>query len=211
MVLGRLQTNCYIIGDTKTKEAVIIDPGYPGSKLLAIIENKEWDIKGIWLTHGHFDHIGAIPFLKESLGVDVWIYTLENEYLKNPEMNLSSGFLSHPFSFEADHLIEEGDTLQIGSFSFQVIHVPGHTIGSVCYYEPKEKILFSGDALFQGAIGRTDLPKGNLSDLMFHIKNKVLTLPDEIIVYPGHGPKTTIGAEKRNNPYVSDPWYENNF
>ncbi len=210
MELGILQANCYIIGDPKTKEAVIIDPGYPDKELLDWLQNEEWKIRGIWLTHGHFDHIGAVPFLKDQLGVQVRVHSLENEYLENPELNLSASYSSTELSFSGDHQMEDGDTVSMGNHIFHVIHVPGHTTGSVCYYEPKEKVLFSGDVLFRGSIGRTDLPKGSLSDLMNHIKEKLLVLPEDTVVYPGHGPATTIEEEKKSNSYLSDQWYETN-
>ena len=204
--IGPLEANCYILGDEATKEAVLIDPGHPDPIIVQKLQEGGWNLTGIWLTHGHFDHISGIPFIKEHFPVPVWVHRIENEYLEDPKLNLSENYSSHPFQSTGDHLIEEGETLSFGSFTFQILHVPGHSAGSVCYYEPKEGILFSGDVLFKESIGRSDLPRGNFADLMKNIKEKLITLPKETVVYSGHGPSTTIGHESAYNPYLADDW-----
>ncbi|NMA82367.1 MAG: MBL fold metallo-hydrolase [Epulopiscium sp.] len=204
--VGPLEANCYIVGDEKTKEAIIIDPGHPDPVILEKLKNEGWNLQGIWLTHGHFDHISGIALLKQEFNIPVWVHRIENEYLEDPDLNLSANFLSQPIHYTGDYFLEEGMTVSVGSYTFQALHIPGHSAGSICYYEPNEKILFSGDVLFRGSIGRSDLPKGDFVSLMTNIKEKLLVLPEETKVYSGHGPSTTIGYEKNYNSYLSDDW-----
>lgn len=190
--VGMNLTNCYIFNDNKL--CYIIDPGDEGEKILSFIKAKELDIKSIVLTHGHFDHIGAVDFLKKRLNVDICIHEDDSTYLSDVQLNLSC-FTGNKICFFADSLLKEGD--RIGRF--KVISTPGHTPGSISLYNKEEGVLFSGDLIFSNGYGRTDFPGGN-QNILFSSIDKIIQLPDNIIVYPGHGPKTTIGKFKK---YIS--------
>lgn len=191
---GIYDANCYIVGDEKTKEAVVLDPGGDGEMLEDEIKKLGYKIKYILLTHGHFDHVGGVEYLTRKFEIPYYITKVDEDFMKQD----SSVFGS--LSDSANYL-KEGDSIKFGSKVIKVIETPGHTKGGVCFLI--EDKLFSGDTLFQGSIGRTDFLGGDFEEIISSIKNKLLTLGDEVEVYPGHGPMSTIGDEKRRNPYVS--------
>lgn len=199
--VGEVQTNCYIGINKTTKEAFIVDPGASAEMLAK--ELKELKVKptAILLTHGHFDHAGAADRLAEMLKVKIYAHEEEEETLTEPRYNLS-GMIGRGDKYHADVYVREGQQLDIAGFSMQVFHVPGHTAGGCCYYIPKEDVLFSGDTLFCQSIGRTDFPGGSMSQLVRAIREKLLELPEQTEVYPGHMDSTTIGQERMWNPYL---------
>lgn len=200
--LGQMQTNCYIIENTETKEAFVFDPGDDGERIMELLAKEDADLAGVCLTHGHFDHIMALPYLMEQKeNLSVYIHEDEVEVLKNPNLNLSS-MMGLNLSLEANHLIKDGEKIEILGSKVTCIHVPGHTKGGVCYYFEEDGWLISGDTLFQQSIGRTDFPTGDLNALLHAIRTKLFTLPFETQVFSGHTPPTTIGEENRNNPFL---------
>lgn len=200
MPLGALGTNCYIVVDEVSKVCYLVDPGGEGERVQQILEEKELILEGILLTHGHGDHIGGIQHLVDTYHVPVYISEKDRDFLTDPNLNLS-GHMMQPITVDGDiRIIREGDTISWGALSFSVLETPGHTPGGVCFYG--HGVLFAGDTLFQGSIGRTDFMYGNFEDLAKAIKEKLYPLPEETVVYPGHGPETTIGYEKQYNPFV---------
>lgn len=204
MILKRLQletnladlTNCYIIVDDITKEAMVIDPASSAEKIIEMLKILEAKLKYIYLTHCHGDHTGAVVDLQNKYGAKVLIHRTESENLRNPEITLNYYIGIPDIKLEEDSRIDDGDLIHIGEIEFKVIHTPGHTNGGTSLYCEKEKMLFSGDTLFRGTWGRTDLPTGSLVDIMSSITDKLLVLPSDTIVYPGHGKSTMIREEK---------------
>ena len=190
------KTNCYIVQDENTKETMVIDPGGEANKIIELLDILEAKVKYIYLTHCHGDHIAGVNELKEKKGGKILIHRKDSEGLYHPEINLSeqSGIISE--YLEADSRVDDKDLIHIGGIEFQVIHTPGHTAGGSCLYCEKERLVFSGDTLFKGTWGRTDLPTGDFVDMIKSIENKLLVLPDETIVYPGHGFSTRIRDEE---------------
>lgn len=194
MILKRLQletnladlTNCYIIVDDITKEAMVIDPASSAEKIIEMLEILEAKLKYIYLTHCHGDHTGAVVDLQNKYGAKVLIHRTESENLRNPEITLNYYIGIPDIKLEEDSRIDDGDLIHLGELEFRVIHTPGHTNGGTSLYCEKEKMLFSGDTLFRGTWGRTDLPTGSLVDIMNSITDKLLVLPNDTIVYPGH-------------------------
>ncbi|NSL50346.1 MBL fold metallo-hydrolase [Bacillus sp. P2(2020)] len=201
--LGPLQTNCYIIENEK-KECIIIDPGSEGKRFIHHLQQHELIPSAILLTHAHFDHIGAVDDVRDFWNCPVYIHKNEEEWLSNPALNGSKYFgLSNEIIVKnADHLITDEGMLSIGSFQFEVFETPGHSPGSVSYYLAEQTVVFSGDALFARSIGRTDLPGGSHNQLIQSIHDKLLVLPEETVVAPGHGPLTTIITEMNENPFL---------
>ena len=195
-VMEGIVTNCYVIVDEKTKEAMIIDPAENAKKIEELLNILEAKIKYIYLTHCHGDHIGAVEQLRRERGGKVLIHKDDYEGLKNSEINLTEILAENAIRIEADSRVNDGDVLHIGNLEFQVIHTPGHTKGGSSLYCEKEKLVFSGDTMFKGMWGRTDLPTSSFEDIMKSISNKLLVLPDETIVYPGHGMTTKIEYEE---------------
>lgn len=200
-VTGIISTNCYLVINEETRKAVVIDPAACPSYLMSHIKSEELDIEAILLTHGHFDHIMGIDgFLKE-FDVPVYVHEDEKEMMTDPKLN-QSGTYTAGYTFAGASYIKDGQVLHLAGYDFLVLHTPGHTLGGVCYYVEEEKTLFSGDTLFQASVGRTDFPNGSMSALVRGIKEKLMTLPDDVKVYPGHMGETMIGWERENNPYI---------
>ena len=195
-IIDNIITNCYIIEDEVTKETMVIDPAGEADKIIDLLNILEAKVKYIYLTHCHGDHIGAVEELKKQKGGRVLIHTEDYEGLKNPDINLTRFMADRPLSIVADARVNDEDILHVGNVEFKVIHTPGHTSGGSSLYCEKEKMLFSGDTLFKGSWGRTDLPTRSFEDIIASITNKLLVIPDDTIVYPGHGMTTRIGQEK---------------
>jgi glyoxylase-like metal-dependent hydrolase (beta-lactamase superfamily II) len=200
-VVGIVGTNCYFAIHPDTKECLIIDPGDQGEQLAEKIKSEGLSPKAILLTHGHFDHIMGVEALRQEFSIPVYVHEADQDLLENPDLN-SGSMIGRSVSVTADHMVKDGEILNLAGFKIQVLHTPGHTPGGVCYYFPEEEIVFSGDTLFCDSVGRTDLPGGSASDLVRSIREKVFLLPDLTLVYPGHGEPTKIGYEKQNNPFV---------
>ena len=195
-VMQGIVTNCYIIVDEKTKETMIIDPAEDTEKIEELLDILDAKVKYIYLTHCHGDHIGPVEQLRREKGGRVLIHKDDYEGLKDPEINLTEILAENAIRIEADSRVNDGDVLHIGDLEFQVIHTPGHTKGGSSLYCAEEKLVFSGDTMFKGMWGRTDLPTSSFEDIMKSISNKLLVLPDETIVYPGHGMSTKIEYEE---------------
>lgn len=191
---GIYDANCYILIDEKTREGAIIDPGGDELKLERIIKDLDFKPKFILLTHAHMDHVGGVEYLSKLLKIPFYMHENEEHYIEND--NTVFGNIR-----KADGFLKEDTKLNIGNLDIKVIHTPGHTQGGVCFLVDRK--LFSGDTLFQGSIGRTDFPGGDMNTILNSIKDKLLILGDEVEVYPGHGPKTTIGFEKKINPFLN--------
>lgn len=189
-------TNCYIIFDEESKETMVIDPAGDVDKIEEMIHILGGNLKYIYLTHCHGDHILGVPELKARCGGKILIHREDSEGLNNPEINLLPYIGAENIELEADSRIDDKDLIHLGNLQFLVIHTPGHTKGGTSLYCEKEKCLFSGDTLFRGTWGRTDVPTGNREEIMDSIVNKLLKLPDDTIVYPGHGLSTRIKDEK---------------
>ena len=201
-VLGMVGTNCYLLCNTDTKECVLIDPADNAGKISEMIEQSGCMLKGILLTHGHFDHIMGLSDVMEDIKVPVYVEEADLPMMMDGESNLSSGYMRGGYQFADAVPVRDGQQLQIAGFQFRVIHTPGHTPGGCCYYMEQEDVLFSGDTLFRTSVGRSDFPGGSASALVRSVKEKLLILPEETHVYPGQMEETTIGYEKRHNPFV---------
>ena len=189
-------TNCYIITDEESKETMVIDPAGDVDKITQMIEILKGNLKYIYLTHCHGDHIAGVMELKNRCGGKILIHRYDSEGLNNPEINLTPYIGMPEIVLEADSRIDDKDKIHLGKLEFEVIHTPGHTKGSTSLYCEKENCLFSGDTIFRGTWGRTDLPTSSIEDIMDSITNKLMKLPDETICYPGHGLSTKIKDEK---------------
>lgn len=189
-------TNCYLIQDEKTKEAMVIDPAGEADKILEMLTILEAKLKYIYLTHCHGDHIGGVKEVKEKMGGKVLIHRMDAEGLKDRNITLTDYIGMHQVELEADSRVDDGDLIHIGEIEFTVIHTPGHTKGSTCLYCKQEKMLFSGDTIFHGTWGRTDLPTGSFEDMIHSISYKLMVLPDDVIIYPGHGKSTMVREEE---------------
>ena len=200
-VTGIISTNCYLVINEETKQTVVIDPAACPSYLMGHMKGEGLQVEAILLTHGHFDHIMGIDDLRREFPVPVYVHEGDRETLLDPALNLSSSY-TNGYTFDGADYIRDGQRLELAGFSFQVIHTPGHTPGGVCYYLESEGVLFSGDTLFQNSVGRTDFPNSSMSDLIRSLREKVMKLPDDVKVYPGHMGETTIGHERKYNPFI---------
>ncbi|KYH32358.1 MBL fold metallo-hydrolase [Neomoorella mulderi] len=202
LVVGPIGTNCYLVGCQETKEGAVIDPGAEGERILAAAREAGLKIRYIINTHGHIDHIGANGAIKNATGAAILIHRDDAPFLTEPGRNLSVLMGTRVSSPGADRLLQEGDTITIGrTITLTVIHTPGHTPGGICLQG--EGLIFTGDTLFAGSIGRTDFPGGSFNQLLNSIKEKLFVLDDELEIYPGHGPASTIGAERADNPFFT--------
>jgi glyoxylase-like metal-dependent hydrolase (beta-lactamase superfamily II) len=200
--VGPLQCNCSIIGDESTREAMVVDPGDDIEAILAIVRQHKLEVKQIVITHAHIDHVGGAMKLRALTGAPILLNRNDYALLKMLDVQASWLGMATPGQVAIEASIADGEALRAGSLTANVLHTPGHTEGSVCLYFPAEKLLLSGDTLFARSIGRTDLPGGSYEKIMRSLRDRVLTLPDETVVVPGHGPRTTIGKEREENPFL---------
>lgn len=207
LTMGMCATNCYFLyregmEDADGKKPVIfIDPADQGGYIYEKLDENGFKVQAIFLTHGHFDHImGAKELMKKS-GAKLYASKADRVLLADPYVNVSAQW-ARGITVEADEYFEDGAEYEVAGMKFKVIETPGHTIGSCCFYFEEDKLLISGDTLFEGSVGRTDLPTGSMSKLVRSIKDKLFVLPDDVVVYPGHGSATDIGTEKQYNPCV---------
>jgi len=200
--VGPLQCNCSIIGDEATHEAMVIDPGDDIDDIMAIINEHNLQVKQIVITHAHIDHVGGAMKLRAQTGAPILLN--QNDYALVKMLDMQAAWLGMrpPGEVEIEQDLKEGTKVEAGNVSANVLHTPGHTEGSVCLYFPAEKMLIAGDTLFAGSIGRTDLPGGSYRKIMRSLHDRVLALPDETLVIPGHGPNSTIGDERVGNPFL---------
>lgn len=203
MELGPVQTNCYIISND-AKECLIFDPGEEADKIIGLLQKKQLTPVAILLTHAHFDHIGAVDALREKYKIPAYLHKLEKEWLGKPNLNGSGKYSMVPDYRlkDADILLDGEKQLEISGFKMDVFHTPGHSPGSVSYSFGQEGFAIVGDTLFRGSIGRTDLIDGSEKKLLQSIHDSLLTLPEHMILYPGHGPETTPEHEKQSNPFL---------
>ena len=201
LVVGPLGANCYIVGSEASKDGMIIDPGDEAEVILGNVKDLGLEIGSILLTHGHIDHIGALKEVKEATAAEVAIHTDEAKSLQEQPLSRLLG-LSYPTPPPPDRLLKDDDSIDIGDLHFLVRHTPGHSPGGICLLG--QGVMFSGDTLFNYGIGRADLPGSNHSQLMNSIHTRLMTLPDNTTVYPGHGTETTIGAERSGNPFLQN-------
>lgn len=204
IVVGAVMTNCYVVSEGQ--DAIIIDPGANAEGIAEYIRGQELCTRAILLTHGHFDHILAANRLREEFGAKVYCLDEERELVSDPGLNAAEIFRFHG-AVVPDEVFRDGQTLSFGSLNCRVIATPGHTRGGACFYFEQEGVLFSGDTLFFESVGRTDLPTGNASALLSSLREKLFVLPRQVKVYSGHGPATSIGYEKENNPYAAEGGY----
>ncbi|MBI0576333.1 MBL fold metallo-hydrolase [Neobacillus cucumis] len=202
--LGVLQTNCYIV-ENPDQTCLIFDPGSEGKKLINWLTKRELKPAAIFLTHAHFDHIGAVDEVRDFFKIPVYVHEEEEEWLSDPKLNGSKFFMMKESvnAKPAEFILKKEEDIKIAGFEFKLFETPGHSPGSVSYYFENDGFVVSGDALFKGSIGRTDLPKGNQAQLLKSIHDKLLFLPEETVVLPGHGPETTIIEEMDSNPFLN--------
>jgi hydroxyacylglutathione hydrolase len=204
LVVGPLQCNCSILGDETSHEAIVVDPGDDISRIISTLQKHNLTVKQIIVTHAHIDHIAGAHRLKQLTGAPI-LYN-QNDLPLIKMMDIQAGWLGIPTPevHAPDSSLEHGQTIAITDLSGQILHTPGHTQGSACLYLPDHSLLLAGDTLFAGSVGRTDLPGGNTRQLIRSIHDRLLPLPDEVTVIPGHGPRTNIGVERETNPFLQD-------
>lgn len=200
LAVGELGANCYILGCPETKVGAVIDPGGNGQYILETAEKMGLKIAYILNTHGHVDHIAANGAVKEATGAKLLIHSQDVPMLTDPALNLSSFLGQNVISPTADQILEDGDLIKVGQIELKVIHTPGHTPGGICLKTAVE--VFSGDTLFAGSVGRTDFPGGNSQTLLTSIRERLLVYPNDLTVYPGHGPSSSLGEERMSNPFL---------
>jgi hydroxyacylglutathione hydrolase len=202
LVVGPLQVNCFILADEKTREAVVIDPGDDAQEILRIIKDKDFKVRYLVVTHGHFDHVGANKALKDATGAELLIHEGDAPVMASASQHSQAFGMNTASSPRADRYVKHGDIITAGEISLKVLHTPGHSPGGISLLE--QGMVFTGDALFAGSIGRTDLPGGDLMTLIRSIRENLMVLPDDTKVFCGHGPATTIGEERRENPFLNN-------
>lgn len=198
---GQFAENCYLLADTRTREAVIVDPGEEPAMFLAELGTRAWTLKAIWLTHAHIDHVLGIPAVRERHDVPVVLHPEDRSLYENAERQAEWFGIRLDRLPEPDRWISHGESVTVGGFEFEVRHTPGHSPGSVSFVG--QGIALTGDALFAGSIGRTDLPGGDMQTLLQSIQRQLLTLPDSTEILSGHGPRTTVGVERLTNPFLT--------
>lgn len=201
---GPLLVNCYLIGDEQTREAVVIDPGGDVESILYLLKEDDLTLKAIINTHTHFDHIGGNAPLNKATGAPIWIHESEKDMITGMSSLASQWGMDFEPSPEADAFLEEGQTIEIGQVVLEVIHTPGHSPGGLSFKIKDMPMVIVGDCLFQFSIGRTDFPGASHQELIKSIKGKLLPLGDDCEVYPGHGPPTIMGRERKHNPFLQD-------
>jgi len=201
MMLGVCQTNCYFVYREGSSKVIFIDPADYGDQIFQAMKNNGFEVAAILLTHGHFDHIWGCSRLRQLTSAPVYAYEGEEEVLLSSDLNVSAG-AGRACTVKANTLLKDGEEVTIEGMTFKLIATPGHTQGSCCYYFEEANMLISGDTLFEESVGRTDLPTGSMSTLVRSVKDKLFELPDDVVVYPGHGDSTTIGHEKKYNPFI---------
>lgn len=200
--VGLLQCNCSIFGDEQAHEAIVVDPGDEIENITEVLQRHQLKVKAIVITHAHIDHVAGAHKLRALTGAPVYLNERDRELLDALDVQASWLGVAPPPTTEIDHAAEDGAVLRLGQADFHVVETPGHTQGSVCLWIPQENKLIAGDTLFRDSIGRTDLPGGNTRQILSSIKTRLLDLPEEAVVVPGHGPNTTIGREKERNPFL---------
>lgn len=200
--VGLLQANCYLIGDSKSNTAAIIDPGGDAELIINVVKKHHLQVKYIFISHGHIDHIGGNRMVKQATDAPILIHPADAEWLTHPFQPPIGFEIIESDSPPADEYLHDGDCYNLGELEVKIIHTPGHSPGGVCFVLSDR--IFTGDTLFAGSIGRTDLPGGSEKEIFESIQNRILTLSDTNLVYPGHGPATTIGEEKESNPYLQN-------
>ncbi len=200
--VGPLQCNCSVIGDEQSHEAIVVDPGDDIEQVMALIRKHNLQVKQIVITHAHIDHVGGAMKLRAATGAPILLNQNDYALLKMLDVQAAWIGMATPGKVEIDQSLGSKDVVKAGSLAAQVLHTPGHTEGSICLYFPVEKTLIAGDTLFAGSIGRTDLPGGSYEKILRSIHDRVLALPDDTTVVPGHGPLTTIGEERESNPFL---------
>jgi glyoxylase-like metal-dependent hydrolase (beta-lactamase superfamily II) len=200
--VGPLQCNCSVIGDESTREAMVIDPGDDIEDVAAIIRKHNLKVKQIVITHAHIDHVGGAMKLRALTGAPILLNQNDYALLKMLDVQATWVGMPSPGEVKIDASLSHDEAVQAGNLKASILHTPGHTEGSVCLYFPAENLLIAGDTLFAGSIGRTDLPGGSFEKIIRSLHQQVLALPDETVVIPGHGPKTTIGDEREGNPFL---------
>lgn len=201
MAMGMYQTNCYFLYREGSPECIFVDPADQGANINKALEKNGFQVKAILLTHGHFDHILGAEELRQTSGVAIYALDAEKEVLTDTKKNISGG-IGRPCTLDADVYVKDGEELTLAGMTCKVIATPGHTAGGCCYYFEEAGFLISGDTLFQESVGRTDFPTGSMGTLVRSIKDKLLPLPEDTKVYPGHGDSTTIGHEMKYNPFL---------
>jgi hydroxyacylglutathione hydrolase len=200
--VGPLQCNCSILGDETSHEAIVVDPGDDIPRIMALLAKHNLTVKQILITHAHIDHIAGAHRLKQLTGAPI-LYN-QNDLFQVKMMDIQAAWLGIPTPTvqKPDDSLDDGKLITLTGITGSILHTPGHTEGSVCLHIPSQSLLLAGDTLFAGSVGRTDLPGGNMNKLLASIHDRLLTLPDETIIIPGHGPRTTIGSERSENPFL---------
>ena len=200
LTVGPLRENCYLLADPKTRQAVLIDPGDEAERLIAALDG--FELIAVWLTHAHFDHIGALAELHRTFPVPVYLHDNDRELFAHAAESAAFFGLTLEQPTLEPLPLQPGQTLSLGRYEVRCLFTPGHAPGHTAFYLPEHALVFSGDALFRGAVGRTDIPGGNHEQLLASIHRELLTLPGETRVLPGHGAETTVGAERQTNPFL---------